>query len=150
MSRQSDEDIRKIRTELEAARREREQEQNAQFSEGIAGAIKYFVVFIILIIYAIVKPIRGMFSPRINRIIDITGISLLLIGSAIIYVWWYLSNYPINYTHNMFYDLYPSSVFWHRYETTYGWYGVYILITAVLLCITSPHHSDLMKRLAEG
>ncbi|MCX6680608.1 MAG: hypothetical protein NTX42_09645 [Methanothrix sp.] len=150
MSRQSDEDIRKIRSELEAARREREAETNAQSNEAIAGAIKYFVIFIVLILYAIAKPIRGMFSPRINRILDITGISLLLIGSAMIYVLWSLSNYPINYPHNMFYSLYQSSVFWHRYETTYGGYGVYILIVGILLCITSPHHSDLMKRLAEG
>jgi hypothetical protein len=150
MSRQSDEDLRKIRIELEAARREREQEQNAQFSENIAGALKYFVIFIILAIYAIGEPIRNMFSPRINRILDITGISLLLIGSAMIYVLWSLSNYPINYPHNTFYSLYQSSVFWYRYETTYGWYGVYILIPAVFLCFTSPHLSDVMKGLAEG
>jgi len=141
MSRQSDEELRKIRIELEAiGQREREQRER-ESNEAFAGALKFFLV-LILAIFSIGRPFRDMFSSRINRIIDITGISLLLIGSAMIYVWWDLSNYPYNYP--------QGSVFWYRYETIYGWYGLYILIPALFLCGSSPHLSDVMKGLAEG
>jgi hypothetical protein len=131
MSQQSDEDIRKIRIELEKAREQRERKQRDQSNEAFVEALKFLAV-LILAIFSIGRPFRDMFSFRINRIIDITGISLLFIGSAIIYVWWDLSNYPY---------LYPQSVFWYKYETTYGWYGVYILIAAIFLCGSSPYLS---------